>query len=351
MIDDTKSICLHINKLFSKEQVVFKYCLDAEKAIIEIENYQPSVIIQDLYMPKKDGFELVKEYRNHPFIKEIPVLMFSGERDVNSKRKLLALGANDFIYKDSDHQELVARVLYYAKRFLHRQQADNTDIFVKEEDNYKVLLADSSKISCLITQKILSQKDNIVFEYCLQVSEVIEKIEKYVPDVIFLNLFDINEWFFLIKKIRDNFLIKNIPVVVFAPYEDDNLKSKSLAAGASEFIVNSTNNTELISKINFYVANSCSKNKNNIDKFFHKSSIKNIHVRLLMIDDSKFICASFEQLLSSEKNIQMYFCNDPLQALDLAKQYNPTIVLMDLEMPDITGLELLRIFRKEDFTK
>jgi adenylate cyclase len=351
MVDDTKSICLQINKLFSTEQVTFKYCFHAEKAIAEIEIYKPSVIIQDLYMPQKDGFQLVTEYRNHPDIKDIPVLIFSGERDINTKSKLLSLGANDFLYKDIDHQELVARVLYYAKRFLNTQRINNTNLLEKPIESYKIFLADPSRISCLITQKILSQQNNIVFEYSLHANTVIDAIEKYQPDVIFLNLFDINDWFYLIEKIRDHFLIKNIPIVVFAPYEDENLKNKSLAAGANEFIVNSTNNNELLEKIDSYVSNNRSKIQKFSDKLIYHPDVVNINVRLLMIDDSKFICASFQQLLSSEKNIQMYFCNDPLQALELAKQYNPTIVLMDLEMPNMSGLELLGVFRKDDFTK
>jgi adenylate cyclase len=352
MVDDTESICLQVSKLFSKEQAEFKYCLAAEQAVAEIEKYQPTVIIQDLYMDSKDGFELLKEYRNNTAIKEIPVLIFSGERDANTKTKLLALGANDFLYKGrhSDQEELVARVLYYAKRFLTAQQTNYSTSLTLKKENYKILVADPSKLSCLITQKILSQEENIVFEYCLDVTGVIDKIESYAPNIIFLKLFDINAWFDLIGKIRNNLLIKNIPLVVYAPFEDVKLQAKSLEAGANEYIVNSADNSELINKISFYYTNN-HNNFKNIEKFTYSENIVNINVRLLMVDDSKFICASIEQLLSSEKNIQLYFCNDPLQALELAKQYNPTIVLMDLEMPNITGLELLGIFRKDDFTK
>ena len=63
MIDDAKSICLQIEKLFAREEIEFKYCLSSEQAIAEIKAYNPSVIIQDLYMPNKDGFQLLAEYK------------------------------------------------------------------------------------------------------------------------------------------------------------------------------------------------------------------------------------------------------------------------------------------------
>lgn len=349
MVDDSKTICLQVNRLFSKEHVEFKYSLSAENAISEIEQYKPSVIIQDLYMPHKDGFTLLKEYRSSSVIKEIPVLIFSGECDVNTKHKLLSLGANDFLYKDSDQYELVARVLYYSKKYLNNIRTTHPDTTSSINKLYKVLLVDSSKLSCLMVQKSLSQEENIMFEYCLNINNVIETAEKYSPDMIFLKTFNTNECLDLINNIREHFLIRNTPVIVCSIFDDLGLREAYLKTGANEFIVNSSDNMELISQIKYY------------SKIWHSYAIKssagfsyesiNISVRLLMVDDSKFICASIKQLLSSEKYIQITFCNKPLQALELAKQYNPTIVLMDLEMPEISGLELLTIFRNDDFTQ
>ena len=97
-------------------------------------------------MPGKDGFELLKEYKSNASIKSIPVLIFSAERNSDTKNKLLALGANDFIYKDGDKQELIARVLYYSKRFLNAQKIAYSNSSVLK-DEYKVIMIDCSKLS------------------------------------------------------------------------------------------------------------------------------------------------------------------------------------------------------------
>ncbi len=362
MVDDAKSICLQIEKLFAREEIEFKYCLSAKQALIEINNYNPTVIIQDLYMPDKDGFELLTEYKSNPAIQNIPVLIFSAERNEEVKNTAFTLGADDFLSKHESKQELIARVLYHSNRFLNScnyHEATLVDSVLSDRQNLiKVLMIDTSKFSCFIMQKILSQENSITFKYCLDVDNAINEIETYRPSVILLKLYDVNnEQFFLIKKIRSNRLINDIPIIIYASFEDNELKIKSLAAGADDYIAKSTDDSDHIEFVNTIIAHS--QRCFNLPKLHALTNFFNTHntvapvtpVRLLMIDDSEFICEWVKELLSCEPSIHIAFCNDSTLALELTKEYNPTIVLMDLEMPNISGLELLALFKKDEFAQ
>lgn len=62
-------------------------------------NTFPSLIILDLNMPKKDGREVLKEIKNHPVYKIIPVIIFTTTKNEMEVRRCYELGANSYIVK------------------------------------------------------------------------------------------------------------------------------------------------------------------------------------------------------------------------------------------------------------
>ena len=78
--------------------------LEADPAIV--------VVISDLHMPKLDGFALLQKIRGASSgrIKDMPVIMISGNEDDATKKKARSAGANDFITKSTDGTEILSRI-------------------------------------------------------------------------------------------------------------------------------------------------------------------------------------------------------------------------------------------------
>jgi len=74
-------------------------------------------------------------------------------------------------------------------------------------------------------------------------------------------------------------------------------------------------------------------------------------ITVLLIDDQAMIGEAVRRMLSGENDITFHFCNDPAAALQTAAQVAPTIILVDLVMPDIDGLTLVRFFRANQVTR
>jgi sigma-B regulation protein RsbU (phosphoserine phosphatase) len=72
---------------------------------------------------------------------------------------------------------------------------------------------------------------------------------------------------------------------------------------------------------------------------------------VLLIDDQPIVGHAVKDMLRGESDIQFHFCNEPLKAVELAKQLSPTVILQDLVMPDIDGLTLLKFFRANPATR
>ncbi len=70
----------------------------------------PHVIFLDINMPRKNGIECLKEIRENPRMKDIPVVIFSTTANENSIETTYSLGANCYICKPSSHQLLIKAI-------------------------------------------------------------------------------------------------------------------------------------------------------------------------------------------------------------------------------------------------
>ncbi len=71
---------------------------------------------------------------------------------------------------------------------------------------------------------------------------------------------------------------------------------------------------------------------------------------VLLIDDQAIIAEAIKQMLEGQENLVFHYCNDPSQALMLAARIMPTVILLDLVMPDVEGLVLVKYFRANPLT-
>ncbi len=81
------------------------------------------------------------------------------------------------------------------------------------------------------------------------------------------------------------------------------------------------------------------------------SSPADYHVMVLLVDDQAMICEAVRRALSNQPDIDFHYCADPAEAIHLAQQVKPTVILQDLVMPGIDGLSLVQQFRANPTTK
>ena len=75
------------------------------------------------------------------------------------------------------------------------------------------------------------------------------------------------------------------------------------------------------------------------------------HVMVLLVDDQAMVCEAIRRALASEADIDFHYCADAREALTLAAQIRPTVILQDLVMPGIDGLTLVNQFRANPATR
>ncbi len=86
---------------------------DGDEALRELRRELPQVVILDILLPKKNGFDVLKEIKVDPIWKQIPVLIASNLESDKDIEKGYSLGAGDYIVKSNlSLEELVKKVIF-----------------------------------------------------------------------------------------------------------------------------------------------------------------------------------------------------------------------------------------------
>ncbi len=113
VVDDDKNICEVIKLYLQKEGYKVTLAHDGQAGIDEFERDTPSLVVLDIMMPRKDGWEVLKHIRK---TSSVPVIMLTAKGETFDKVLGLELGADDYIVKPFDTKEFIARVKAVSRR-------------------------------------------------------------------------------------------------------------------------------------------------------------------------------------------------------------------------------------------
>src|SRR6478736_2030462 len=81
------------------------------------------------------------------------------------------------------------------------------------------------------------------------------------------------------------------------------------------------------------------------------TQLPDYHVMVLLVDDQAMVCEAVRRALANQTALDFHYCADARDALSIANQIKPTVILQDLVMPGIDGLTLLSQYRANQGTK
>lgn len=99
IVEDDRFLSSAYKMKLAKEQYEVELAFDGEEAVEKALSFSPDIILLDLIMPKKDGFETLKDLKSNPKLKDIPVIVSSNLGQKEDIDKALALGAKDYFVK------------------------------------------------------------------------------------------------------------------------------------------------------------------------------------------------------------------------------------------------------------
>jgi CheY-like chemotaxis protein len=109
-IDDSATMREVIKIAFRRENINVVACHDAATALVEIETAKPDIVITDVIMPDKDGYDVCQHIKSHPALAKTPVILMSGVVNRAVAERAFAVKADELLRKPFQPQDLIARV-------------------------------------------------------------------------------------------------------------------------------------------------------------------------------------------------------------------------------------------------
>lgn len=110
IVDDAPNIVLSLEFLMTSAGYDVRSAKDGIEAISAIKEKKPDLILLDVMMPRKDGFQVCQEIKAKRKWQDIHIIMLTAKGRTIEKRKGLALGADDYITKPFATRELVSKI-------------------------------------------------------------------------------------------------------------------------------------------------------------------------------------------------------------------------------------------------
>ena len=109
-IDDEVSIQLIIQHYFKNNFAVITKSKGKEALDWMLQGNFPDIIIADINMPEMDGYAFIEQVKSSGYLRDIPMVMLSGDDNTENKIRCLESGADDFMVKPFNPRELAARI-------------------------------------------------------------------------------------------------------------------------------------------------------------------------------------------------------------------------------------------------
>ena len=120
LIDDDAKLAMLLRAFFSRFDLELESALEGDSGLRKMAAFDPDLVILDVMLPGRDGFELCREIRK---TSSVPIIMLTARGDLTDKVVGLEVGADDYVPKPFEPRELVARI----QTILRRVQRSSTD--------------------------------------------------------------------------------------------------------------------------------------------------------------------------------------------------------------------------------
>mgnify|MGYP000336868544 FL=1 len=147
IVDDVMSNVLLLKVLLTNEKFAIATASNGRQALEQVEKENPDLVLLDVMMPDMSGFEVAQHLKSNPQTAEIPIIFLTAPNSTADIVKGFQVGANDFISKPFNKEELIIRVthqisLVAAKRLILSKTEELQRTIAGRDKLYSVIAHD-----------------------------------------------------------------------------------------------------------------------------------------------------------------------------------------------------------------
>jgi len=343
IIDDDEEVRYTIGQYLTSRGYQVIFAEDGDKGIQMAIEEQPFAITLDVMLPKKDGWSVLKELKENPKTKDIPIIMLSilGEKNIG-----YGLGAFEYFVKPISADKILSafsRLENLAKKQIR-----------------KIVIVDDDELEFEKFKKEFGN-DELRIEYIKDSEYAFSKIAEVQPDLIIIDLMMPKiDGVTLSYKLKSNLKTKHIPILISTAKDLSDDERKSLNNIVENIAVKSKGHPHDVLKI---VRDRIQMQESNPTPVEEVEEIgdngNNGHTKtepikgqenlpsVMIVDDDPDTLFTIDEIVQA-CGCSTYLAKNGIECLKLLEEATPDLVLLDIMMPKMDGFQTIKLIRENE---
>lgn len=254
IIEDEEVLLGVLQKKLIQEGYEVAIALDGEEGLNKMRQSKPDLILLDIVMPKKDGFEVLNEMNQDETLKVIPVVVISNSGQPVEIDRILKLGVKDYLIKaEFDIDEIVVKIkkIIGQSGVISENESDSQKKSGSESKKDRslgetVLIIEDDKFLRELVSKKMQSKGYKIIE-ASDSDEAFEKLKEVKPDLILLDLILPGvHGFQILQQLKKDPKTKPIPVIILTNLGQRDEVEQGINLGAEDFLIKAHHTIEEI---------------------------------------------------------------------------------------------------------
>ncbi|OGU73248.1 MAG: hypothetical protein A2V93_03000 [Ignavibacteria bacterium RBG_16_34_14] len=345
IIDDDPEIRYTIGQYLISRGYEVAYAEDGEQGLEKAVKLQPFAVTLDVMLPKKDGWNILKEFKENPATRDIPVILISV---IGDKNLGYGLGAFEYFVKPISSEKLLsafAKLENMAKKRIE-----------------KIVLIDDDEME-FEKFKSAFKNDKVRIEYIKDSRLAYIKILEIQPDLIILDLLMPNiDGISLSHKLKSSKETRHIPIIISTAKDLSEEEKSSLHNTVEEITVKSKGHpldvlkivrdririheeysmmTEIVNEHKIIEEETEEESQNAILQPDDQKDETEYKGTVLLVDDDEDTLFTVNEIVQS-CGCKTMLANSGQESLELLENETPDLILLDIMMPGMDGFQTLK---------
>ena len=365
LVDDDITILKLLENALTTEGYTVYICDDSASAFDLVAVTGPDVIILDIMMPEIDGYELLERIKKRPEYSDIHVIFLSSVDSINDKIKGLRLGADDYITKPFIIDEVVVRIetilrmsnkyrkkLFkddltgaYSRYYFNQRIAEEIERYKRNGTIFSIVFIDIDHYKVINDKYGHHVGDFVLKELTSCFIKNIRKCDsfyRYGGEEFVILLPDTSELksYTVVDRLRKE--LAQSPISVGGI--DINI---TFSAGVAQVKDKDITVEQLISNADRAMYQAKKFGRNRVVIYDDETTVRDFKKTLLLVDDENTILKFLGDRLS-DIGYNIVMAKDGKSAIELTEKVYPDVIILDLILPDMDGLEVCKRIKNKD---
>ncbi|MDM8535338.1 response regulator [Desulfobacterales bacterium HSG17] len=345
-VDDDPIVLRQLEDLLGGKGYQVETASSGREGIAKAVANPPDVMVLDLMMPEMDGFSVLDRIRKEPAISDLPVIILTA-KDINPDDRTRL--------KDAVHR-VVSKTTMDSKDLLNKLQKALSAIHspkLMQKEKSIILVVEDNEVAAMQISTALEEKGYIVHT-AFGGAEAIEFVRHNIPDAVILDLMMPGvDGFQVLESIRSTPKTAKLPVLVLTAKElttqdRARLTHNNIQQLIQKGAVDREQLTACVSKLLKKQGSRPDFPKKKIKKDLVKPELKSRNP-ILLVEDNPDNLITITAILD-EFGYSYINADDGRKAVDKAKKIIPGLILMDVQLPVLSGLDATREIKSDPLT-